>query len=147
MAMRKPLTWQGWASLVRQSLILGFVGAFVLTFLSPVVDHHFAERQIGHSHIYLANHSASYGHPDLHPFEHSHLHDESSNSDLGQDRILYQTSGDAPSDPGLMSGGAVVNNTLPHRFDSSDLLSRAVPEGDSRYRGNFVFPPKKPPRA
>ena len=145
--MRKPVPWQGWAGLVRQSLILGLVGAFVLTFLSPVVDHHFAERQIGHSHVYLASHSAGYGHPDLHPFENSHLHDESSKSDFGQDGILYQSSGDAPSDPGSTSGGAVVNNTLPLRFDSPDLLSRAVPAGDSRYRGNFVFPPKKPPRA
>ncbi len=147
MAMRKPVTCQSWASLVRQTLILGLVGAFVLTFFSPVVDHHFAERQIGHSHVYLAGHSASYGHPDLHPFEHSHLHDESSKSDFGQDGILYQTSDDAPSDPGSTSGGAVVNNTLPPRFDSSDLLSRAVPAGDSGYRDIFLLPPKKPPRA
>lgn len=42
----------------------------MLSSFGPMLDHHFAERHPGHSHLYL--HTAEPDHS--HPFEHSHIH-------------------------------------------------------------------------
>ena len=116
----------------------------VLTFVSPALDHHFAERQHDHSHVYLTSSAASLGHPGLHPFEQAHTQDVSSADDQIQLGILYQTSDDSLEDSSSVVVAVVLDSHTP--IKAGDLLSLAIFDGEGPYLEAFVEPPKRPPR-
>ena len=129
-----------------QFLPLLAFAAVILAFLGPALDHHFAERQHDHSHLYLSRAAASHGHPGLHPFEQFHSHGTVATNDAEHDGVIYQTSDDRTGDSGSASAGAVINNGTTFLFDGRDLLSLAVAPDEGLYLEAFVQPPKKPPR-
>lgn len=131
----------------RQVLPVLAVAAVILAFLGPAMDHHYAERQHNHAHLYLTSVSASHGHPGFHPFEQFHPHNDSSRFGHGQDGVLYQTSGDGTSDSGSQLGGALINGGRTYHLGGGDPLSPAFPSGNGLYLEIFVSPPEKPPRA
>ena len=122
------------------------ISAMILVFLGPAMDHHFAERQHDHSHLYLTSPAAGFEHPGLHPFEQTHSHDGSSTDGAGYDGILYQTSDNGSEDSGSIVFGAVINDSLTP-IGAVDSLSLSIAAGDGPYFEAFVAPPKKPPRA
>ena len=108
-----------------------------------MLDHHFAERHPGHSHIYLL--SAASGHS--HPFEHSHAHYDALYAPAsGDEGIVFFAPLDGAGHPpaGLVS--PVATPVFP--FDDGDVLlimggSGAVPV----LKGAFVPPRLLPPKA
>ena len=145
--MGVPLPKPGLARRASQFFSVVAVAALILVFLGPAIDHHFAERQHDHSHLYLSSAAANHGHPGLHPFEQLHSHGAVVTNDAEQDGVIYQTSDDRTGDSGSASGAVVINNGLSLLIDGRDLLSLAVAPGEGLYLEAFVPPPKKPPRA
>ncbi|MDA1129264.1 MAG: hypothetical protein O2913_11285 [Chloroflexi bacterium] len=143
--MGLPFRNLGLARTAWQSLSVLAIVAVILAFIGPAMDHHFAERQHDHSHVYLTNSAASYGHPGLHPFEQTHYHGPSPADHLGQDGILFQTSNDGSQDSGSVVVGAVLNDG-PTQISAGDLLSLAIFDGEGPSLEAFVEPPKNPPR-
>ena len=112
-------------------MLLALAAAVVVAFLGPAVDHHYAERQHGHSHLFLTDTAAGAGHPKLHPFERPHSHSESTTLQTLQDEIFYQPS----------------NDGLTHPIHRLDTASFTVIADDGAYNEAYVPPPTRPPRA
>ena len=127
--------------------MLALAAAVVFVFLGPAIDHHFAERQYGHSHLYLTPSSASDGHPGLHPFEESHSHTELAVEDTERNGILYQTSNDGLGETGSPSVAAVFDDGLGYPLHLRDSLSHAVAADEGGYVAAYAAIPKRPPRA
>ena len=127
-------------------LFLGVaVGALFLPAFGPLLDHHFAERQPGHTHVFLGPHSPTH----LHFFEvirgHSHPLDQERSA---PGDIVYLTSyrgigQDLPQFPVTTSGGSSIV-FFPEAEDDPSLSgnSRLV----SFLKESVVAPEKKPPR-
>jgi hypothetical protein len=135
----RDLVWRG--------MLLALAAAVVMVFLGPAVDHHFAERQHDHSHLFLTATAAGHGHPDLHPFEQSHSHGESTGLHTGQEEILYQLSNEALGESGTFFVAAVLDDGLTGPIHRLDSASFTVIAGDGANNEAFVAPPKRPPRA
>ena len=133
--------------LALHGLLIGLVLALVLVFLAPALDHHFAERQHNHSHIFLTSSAASHGHPELHPFEQIHLHDDFTGQDSQDDGVLYQTSNDGLGESGTVFFITFINDGQSYPIYSIDTLSFAMAAGDGIYQGTSPAPPTRPPRA
>ena len=135
----KRLAWRG--------TLLALSAAVVLVFLGPAIDHHFAERQHNHTHLYLTASAAEHGHPDLHPFEDSHSHTSLGTEDTGFGGVLYQTSNDGLGESGSVFLTAVIDDDLAYPLYRGDSSSHAVAAGESMYLEAYAAPPDKPPRA
>ena len=59
-----------WRQLCLQAMALLVVFSLGLSFLGPLIDHHFAERLPGHHHIYLGTFASEHDHD----FEQFHMH-------------------------------------------------------------------------
>ena len=130
---------------------VSLVWVLVWSLLGPPFDHHFAERQLGHSHIYLAQHDADH----RHPFQDAHPH-----SGPGQEQtapvgfsegvpagegIVYLSSNDGTGrsiDTALSL--AIKPATIFPYLGNNSLFLRKVPESNALNEA-FVAPPKKPP--
>ena len=133
-------------TLVLQGMLLALAAAIFLVFLSPAIDHHFAERQHDHSHLYLTARAASDGHPSLHPFEESHSHTKLAREDTARNGILYQTSNDGLGETGTSSIVDVFDDGLGYPLHLRDSLSHAVAADEGEYLEAYVAIPKRPPR-
>jgi len=134
----KDLVWRG--------VSLSIAAAVVLVFLGPAVDHHFAERQHNHSHLYLTASAAEHGHPGLHPFEEPHSHIATNTKAAGHHGIIYQTSNDGLGDSGTDSVKVFIDDSVPP-LHSGDFLPNAQTDRGSDLREAFLAPLKRPPRA
>ena len=144
--MASPIGRLDVKDLVFRGISLSITAAIVLVFLGPAVDHHFAERQHNHSHIYLTGSIAEHKHPEGHPFEIPHSHSNTDRQGTGHHGIIYQTSNDGLHDSGTGSLIAFVDkSSLPLPGDYSP--SNALTNSESILAEAFVAPPKKPPRA
>lgn len=144
-----PFEHHGQTSRLWRGLSLVLATAVVLAILAPSIDHHSAERQLDHSHVYLTAASASFGHPNVHPFEQNHPHGATSINDSGDyagpSGILYQTSGDRSEDSGSIVPGAIIDDSL-IPLGGRDSLSLVIGAGDNPYPEALVALPKRPPR-
>ena len=131
------IAWRGISFSIAAAVVLGFIG--------PAVDHHFAERQHNHSHIYLTVSAAEHGHARLHPFEEPHSHATADTEAAGHHGVLYQTSNDVLSDSGT---GPVIpfieDSTSPIR--SGDFFPNAQADSERSLHETFIAPLKRPPR-
>ena len=139
-------------SILPRLVTLVAVSGLLLLLFGPVVDHHFAERQLPHRHIYLNQIALDH----VHPFElsHTHLHEagdpDTSSSLSGRkapDDIMYLT-----SDDGM--GQAVAQFTPPPAHLTTSFLDLVdhrfafgAPGGGSFPQGAFIVSPRRPPRA
>lgn len=80
--VRLPLLQAGLALLVLLALSLASLG--------PVLDHHFAERQPGHTHLYLGAHVPDH----LHPYQQAHTHHRAEAASPRSDDTVYLTTQD-----------------------------------------------------
>ena len=129
---------------VRQLFAILAVGALFLPFFGPVLDHHFAERQYSHAHIYFGPSGVDHGHRYEEPHMHS-LHEAvggvvvfPSLADTTPDDIVYLTSADgigrqfaAPFVPATQSA------TI---FPDPDSFILAFAHHDNILHGAFVAP-------
>ena len=139
-----------WQHLAVSAIGLLVVFSLFLSWMGPMLDHHFAERHPGHQHIYLGVANADHSH-DFQPF-HSH-------SGLGVLLAASQTLED-PTDgvvfltPTSGAAHSIADVTVPATAQSlrfgvaggSALLgyhmrSETIPPGAT------VAPPRHPPRA
>jgi hypothetical protein len=141
------------AMLCHQLIIIVVLYALFTPFLGPMLDHHFAERQHNHQHIYFGSASAKHTHfyelLDLH----SHTHNtpiippsNASESNESPNEVIYLTFQDGieQSLPSLTIPGLQVDFALPDLGGHHFLLS---PTGqDSIPPEIFIPPPKRPPR-
>ncbi|NQW22517.1 MAG: hypothetical protein HQ475_03635 [SAR202 cluster bacterium] len=109
------------------------------------MDHHYAEKQNGHSHVYLNDQTIGHGHPDLHPFEYRHAH--SDNAELpSEDGVLYLNSDDGLGVSVQLDVGSLTNSAIDILGPDYDL--RPIPFNDEPLLfGAVVAPPTRPPRA
>ena len=135
----RDLVWRG--------MLSALAAVVVVAFLGPAVDHHYAERQHGHSHFFLTDTAAGAGHPKLHPFERPHSHSESTTLQTLQDEIFYQPSNDARSQSGTTFVAAVINDGLTHPIHRLDTASFPLIADDGGYNEAYIAPPTRPPRA
>ena len=128
----------------RWSLNLAVCAALLLPAFGPLLDHHLAERQPGHAHVYVGRAVPDHTHP--YEVHHRHAHSGSANGNGGADGILYLTSHD-----GIGSGLTGATASL-----AQDSLGPLTPE-DAPLQGRFhgdappddapIAPPWRPPRA
>ena len=127
------------------------VWALVWYLMGPSFDHHFAERQLGHSHLYLAQHDADH----RHPYQDAHPHsgpDQEHTTPVGfsegvpaEEGIVYLSSNDGTdrSIDTALSPAIKPAAIFPYLGNNS-LFLRKIPETNALNEA-FVSPPKKPP--
>ncbi len=149
-----PLSKYDFRKLAWRGILLTIATAMVFVFLGPAIDHHFAERQHNHTHLYLTASAAEHGHPDQHPFEESHSHFQPGTqlgTQLGTEDhgtgVLYQTSNDGLGESGSVSVTAVIDDGLAYPLHRGESLSHAVAVGEGVFLEAYAAPPDKPPRA
>lgn len=138
---------------VRASALVLILYALFLPFYGPLLDHHFAERQPDHQHLYLGRSVPGHAHPYTLPHTHAHLNEAGSaeSPDLPKtghdpDGIVFLTSHD-----GVGQGFdqlAVPSIRLSLDFPSPD--NTRPPLGttadDKILQDAYIALPKKPPR-
>ena len=131
------IAWRGISFSIAAAVVLGFIG--------PAVDHHFAERQHNHSHIYLTVSAAEHGHAILHPFEEPHSHVNSDTEATGHHGVLYQTSNEVLGDSGTGPVIAFIEDSA-RPIRSGDFLPNAQADNGRSLHESFIAPLKRPPR-
>ena len=144
-------TLGAWQQFTLSALALIVVFSLAMSWMGPMLDHHFAERHPGHQHIYLGTVSPDHSH-DYEAF-HSH-----STFLLLQLTAEWPTAGPADGivfvapDGGLAKGVADVtvpvhSQSLRADFgDSTGALGRHL-HVESILPGATIVPPTLPPRA
>lgn len=148
------LGWVGLQKFVASMPAAAAAAGMLLVFLAPVLDHHFAELQFGHGHVYLGSdapgHVHFYDDSRRHshgPFDGDHLQmipedeTESSRSIV----IAYLTSSDGigPAFSGL--SGPLADQEF--GFNELGNVSFLRTPSDEAFRIGAIVPaPKKPPR-
>ncbi|MFQ6026729.1 MAG: hypothetical protein ACE5Q6_04345 [Dehalococcoidia bacterium] len=138
---KRPLQATAW-----QLLVLIGISVLFLPALGPLLDHHFAERQFNHSHLYFGAVDLGHSHPLGTPHKHGDHHTHGEDRPVTED-IIYLTSEDGHyggSTP-VTSPSLHSNVVLPEPPDflpihRSIIDSGILPE-------TFVPPPAPPPRA
>ena len=133
----KYIAWRSTSFLIAAAVALGFIG--------PAVDHHFAERQHNHSHIYLTVSAAEHGHAILHPFEEPHSHVNADTEATGHHGVLYQTSNEVLGDSGTGPIIAFIKDSTPP-VRSNDFLPNTQADSGRNLHETFTAPLKRPPR-
>ena len=140
-----------WEQFTLSALALIVVFSLALSWMGPMLDHHFAERHPGHQHIYLGTVSPDHSH-DYKAF-HSH-----STFLLLQLTAEWPTAGPANGivfvapDGGLANGVADVTvpvhsqSLRPDFGDSTGVLGRHL-HVEHILPGATIVPPTLPPRA
>lgn len=123
-------------------LALLAVGVLMLPSLGPLLDHHFAERQPGHSHWYRG----AAGPEHSHPFEHFHIHYDAMYDADNSGGIAFFTRNDGAghSCADLVAPGPAPRLRLD---DGGDPLLRYGGDDGGVRRGVTVAPDRRPPRA
>ena len=121
--------------------------ALVTSMLGAVLDHHSAERQPDHVHIYLGPATPDHTHPYETDHTHSHGQDTVDPTDSAPNDTVYITSHDG-------SGHSLVSLTAPTSHDvtvfpgsQDNQLLLGLAGKDIVSPEAFVSPPKRPPRA
>jgi hypothetical protein len=127
--------------------------ALFLSFFGPVLDHHYAERQSDHAHIYLGRVVPDH----VHPYEAPHTHRPTQETDGGTSSHA-PLSDKAPNDTIYLTSYNGMGQVFPQLtvpsiylapnflFPKDHRLSFATPGDDSPFQETFIAPPKKPPR-
>jgi hypothetical protein len=121
----------------RVSVLLLLV-ALAMPSVAPLVDHHFAERQVGHSHVGVIQ-------SDAHTHGYKHFHSHSHGSDDGSDGrpvAMYE------HESGAAAPVVVIDDatTLPFGLFEPGLFLLIWPKGQSRAKDYHPAPPKRPPQ-
>jgi len=112
--------------------------ALAMPSVAPLVDHHFAERQVGHSHVGVVQ-------SDAHNHGYQHFHSHSPDSDAGSDGrpvALHD------HESGSVAPVVVIDDTTTHpygRFEPG-LFIPIWSRGQSRAKDYHPAPPKRPPQ-
>lgn len=138
---RGPSIGSALRSLIAVAAVLGLL----ISSLGPLIDHHFAERQPHHEHVYFwsqgSDHSHSYG------LDHRHHPIASTDRAAQTEDPVMLTSNDATAGGvSLLSSVSTDSEiTLPDQ-DDTWLLFRPA-DHDRLLNESFLSLPKKPPRA
>ncbi|MBM3943269.1 MAG: hypothetical protein FJ316_10175 [SAR202 cluster bacterium] len=133
---------------MRAAALLLALAALLLPVLGPVVDHHFAEREPGHVHIYVGPALPTH----LHPYEQSHGHQHDPNfiiSDSDQPQAPGAPVAFLPDhDSGLQAGPDTVAPTLRPQFAPAGATENLL-AGNTRpapfLTGTSPSPQPRPP--
>ena len=134
--------------ILRGALLVLVAYALFIPFFGPLMDHHFAERQLNHAHVYLGEVNQDH----LHPFEAAHNHSsaghdhQAASRDTAPDDIVYLTSNDGLSQgvPQITTASAHVAAQFPNPEEHNSTLN--TPEDAVHYDDALLALPKKPPR-
>ncbi len=131
--------------------LVATVYALFLPFFGPMLDHHFAERQYHHQHIYFG--SAGVEHVHFYELAHSHTHyalaTPPGNAPLGNEspnEVVYFTSQDGVGQSFLSftATSLYVDFVVPDLGDNQFLFG--FTNQDNLPPEIFIAPPKRPPR-
>jgi hypothetical protein len=141
------------AMLCHRLIIIVVLYALFMPFFGPILDHHFAERQHNHQHIYFGATGPDHVHfyDLLHLYSHTHNppttpQGNGTGSNASPNEVIYLTAEDGVghSAPSLTIPALQVDFVFPDLGDHHFLLS---PTGqDSIPPEIFIPPPKRPPR-
>jgi hypothetical protein len=140
--------------LLYQLFIVAAVSALFMPFFGPMLDHHFAERQPSHGHIFFGPADAEHVHFYEAAHTHFHAHDlpaipagNGSESNKLPNEVVYLTSPDGvgQSSPSFTVTSLYIDLVFPDQGDSRFLLSLAGQ--DDLPSEIFIPPPERPPRA
>ena len=137
-----------------QIFVLAAVSLLFLLFLGPLLDHHYAERQPDHAHIYLGQFAPDH----IHPFQAPHTHfytpeanDGTSASALSSDEtpsdIVYLASYDGMGQVFTQLTVPSIHLALNFPAPEDHYFAFDAAGDDSFYQNAFIAPPEKPPRA
>ena len=144
--------WLGWTGLQKFAAVLPpalAVGAMLLVFLGPSLDHHFAERQFSHGHVFLSSDSPGHSHD---PVDGGNLHLLSNNGAEspgpgvpGSGAIVYLTSNDGTGTAFSGLSGPLADQKYGLNEPGNGSMLGTFSDEAVRI-GAIVPPPKKPPR-
>ena len=140
-------------SLFKDLFVLVTLYALLLSFYGPALDHHYAERQSNHMHIYLGHVIPNHVHPYEAPHNHFYTQeakDKTSNRAQVSNKVpidtVYLTSYDG-------MGRVFTQYTVPSiHLAPNFLFSKdhrpvfATPRDDRSFQEAFIAPSKKPPQ-
>jgi hypothetical protein len=139
--------------LLYQLFIVAALSALFMPFFGPMLDHHFAERQPSHQHVFFGSASAEHVHFYEAAHTHFHAHDLLVNPDGNgpaskelPDEVVSLASQDGvgQSSPSLTVTSLQVDLVFPDQGDSHFLLH--LTGQDNLPPEIFIPPPKRPPR-
>jgi len=122
--------------------------SFVLTSLGPVLDHHFAERNPLHAHLYFgaAERRSPHSHPYETPHDHaSHRHQKASSSS-GSTTVYLSPSDGLAQVITLMPPVPIEQAPVRSERGNPERLYRILSDDLPQY-ASYVPLAKKPPRA
>jgi hypothetical protein len=130
------------AILMPRLAVLLALFALCLASLGPVLDHHFAERQPGHTHLYLG--AQVPGH--LHPYQQAHTHHQAEAEPSRSDDTVYLTTHDGIGLDWSTAASPWVDaaSVFPNDDDGPLQVAQGV---QSRLSEAVVSPLERPPLA
>jgi hypothetical protein len=150
---KKSLHASSAVMLCHRLIVVAALYALILPFFGPLLDHHFAERQHNHQHLYFGTKDTDHVYFHDLPYSHSHTHDTpatpqgngTENTASSNDVIsLASHDGVGHSCPSCSVPSVYLNPGFPDLGDGRFLLS---PTGqDSLPPETVIPPPKRPPR-
>ncbi|MBM3943378.1 MAG: hypothetical protein FJ316_10750 [SAR202 cluster bacterium] len=133
---------------LRDLASIAMLFALVLSSLGPALDHHIAERQPDHQHIYYGQVNPDHTHPYQQSHHHANAAPPGSEGPSGTPSgdILYLTSSDGVSQTSLaiILPGTLPDQVAPDPGDESLFVGAA--DGYHTLREASISIPKKPPR-
>ena len=143
--MRRAAGWLIWVSVAAAVALLPAMG--------PLLDHHYAGRQLGHGHLYLG--VVLYDHVHGHEVSHTHsgggvhIHTgagHGGHSHGSQTGVVFFAShrGAVQGHAYVPASALSVDLSFPEPAESLSLL---LPREGVLSQQNFVTPPTQPPRA
>ena len=140
-------------SLFKDLFVLVTLYALLLSFCGPALDHHYAERQSNHVHIYLGHVIPNH----VHPYEASHAHfytqvaDGKASgyaplSDKVSNDIVYLSSYDGVGQVFTPLTVPSIHLTLHFPEPGDNHFTFGAAGDDTLYQEAFIAPPKKSPR-
>jgi hypothetical protein len=139
--------------LCHRLIVVAALYALILPFFGPLLDHHFAERQHNHQHIYFGATATDHVHFYDLPHPHSHVHDtpatphgDGTGSTASPNDVISLASHDGVghSCPSCSIPSFYLAPEFPDLGDSRFLLSPT--SQDSLPLETVIPPPKRPPR-
>jgi hypothetical protein len=144
---------EGNAGFSYQLLMVAALSVLFMPFLGPIVDHHFAERQYNHGHIFLRSVDVEHIHFYEADHAHDHIHDIPATHDSNgpesnelPDEVVFLASQDGigPSFAPPVTIAVCLDLVFPDLGDNHFLTSLA--SQDNPPPETSISPPKKPPR-
>jgi hypothetical protein len=134
---------------LRDLAAFGLALLMVLTSFGAALDHHFAERQPGHQHIYLG--PAIPEHDHLYRQHHQHLpdgheHGAVPSQGVPSGGIIYLTSSDGLAQISVTVLAPAMTPAMEFPGAGDSPLNPAAAEGHRALQEAAIAVPKKPPR-